>query len=210
MPSHVDLLYIISCNERNSSNHPIPAFRLAPIASIASALPSPDKRLRAHLNGKVAVFDLEAFMEDDTDDVAFVVIRTVECSEASVTMASAGGPLRWTEDIYMKSKVSKYAMQQIAKCQFQPSPGDKPNSYPLQASTTTAVHTTIPFIQTRIDPADLFFFHHRQLLRMYALEYPESKPHIDDLLDYVDNRYGVEFAEAERSFELGLVTQPTF
>ena len=204
MPPHFDLLYKISCT---NSSHPIAVFRDAPIlnALLNSGTPNllPSYSTRSHLNGTIPVFDLETFMENDTDDVAFVAIRTVECSEASVLMATAGHPLRWTEAIYTKSKISKNAMQQIATCYF------RPIALPTQISPGQkfAGDTTTPLERNRIAPADLFLFHHRHLLRTYALEHSESKQHIDGLFKYVDNRYGIEFAEADSLFARGLVTQ---
>ena len=112
---------MISCDNHEPSSHPVPAFRDAPIlhpssySGVRASVPT-----RSHLNGTVPVFDLEAFMEDDTDDFAFTIIRTVECSEASVLMARADGSLRWTEAIYTRSKISKNALQKIATCYFQP------------------------------------------------------------------------------------------
>lgn len=208
MPPHFDLLYKISCNQGHAGNHPVAAFRDAPILNtlLDSGNPVllPGYSTRSHLNGTIPVFDLETFMENDTDDFAFVAIRTVECSEASVLMATAGHPLRWTEAIYTKSKISKNAMQQIATCYF------LPISLPRQISPgplKSAGDTTTPFERNRIAPADLFLFHHRHLLRTYALEHSESKQHIDGLFKYVDNRYGTEFAEADSLFARGVVTQ---
>ena len=140
-------------------------------------------------------------MENDTDDIAFVVIRTIECSEASVLMARADGSLRWTEAIYTKSKISQNVMQQIATCYFHPVPVVRTNPYYQQPVVTTS------FEQNQITPADLFFFHHRHLLRTYGLKHFESKRHIDSLLEYVDNRFGIEFAEADGFFTRGLVSQ---
>lgn len=172
----------------------MPAFSDAPVLSEPHES-WPGSSTRLHLNGTIPVFDLAAFMEDDTDDMAFVAIRTVECSEASVLMVQAGHTLRWTEAIYTKSKISKNAMQQIATCYFLPVP-----------STSTG-DTKESFERNRIAPADLFLFHHRHLLRTYALEHSESTQHVDALFEYVDNRYGIEFAEAENLFARGLITQ---
>lgn len=188
MPHHFHLLYKVSCNKSHTSRHPAPAFRDAPILN-ATHESRPGSSTRLHLNGTIPVLDLEAFMEDDTDDFAFVAIRTVECSEASVLMVQAGHTLPWTEAIYTKSKILKNAMQQIATCHF------------LWSSTTES------FERNRIAPADLFLFHHRHLLRTYALKHPESTQHVDALFEYVDNRYGVAFAEAENLFARGLITQ---
>ena len=203
MPPHTDLIYMISCDKGNIPGcHVVPAYRDAPVAFEPS-----DRSTRSHLKGKVPVLDLEAFMENETDDIAFIIIRTIKCSEASVMIARAGGPLRWTEDIYTKSKISKIAMQQVATCYFQPNFEETKPSHPYSTHTMSLRNITAPFERNRIVPADLFFFHHRHLLRTYALEHSESRQHIDALLEYVDNRYGMEFAEAESLIEGGMVTQ---
>lgn len=200
MPPHCDLLYKISCSD--GGHHSAPAFRDTPILDKDKTGRLHYERL--HLNGTVHVFDLEAYMQDDTDDVAFVVIRTVDCSQSSVSMARAGGPLQWTEEIYMKSKITKMAMQQIATCYFQPIPDilepvstfDKPKSDSKQPSDLN-----------QITPAELFFFHHLHLLRDYQTKHSESKQHIDAFLEYVDSRYGEDFTEAESLFACGLVSK---
>lgn len=202
MPSHFDLLYKIECKE---GSHPAPAFRDAPILDVIEDW-KPSKA-RSHLNGRVPLFDLEAYMENDTDGIDYVVIRTVECSEASVLMVRAGGPIRWTEALYTKSKASKNALQEIATCYFRPVSVQKIDTHSPYYLTKSSRDTTPPFEQNRIIPADLFLFHHRQSLKNYALEQPESREHIEDLLEYLDNRFGTEFAEANSLFVRGLVTQ---
>jgi hypothetical protein len=142
-------------------------------------------------------------MDDETDDIAFVVIRTVECSEASILMARAGVPLRWTEDVYAKSRVSKDVLQQIATCHFQPAP--KPERDPYSYSPPSP--PTSPFDHNRITPLELFLFHHRQLLEKHVAQYPETKEHMGGLLQYMDNRCHKDFEEAENLFARGLVTQ---
>ena len=152
------------------------------------------------------MLDLQALMENETDDVAFVVIRTVECSEASILMARADGSLRWTEAIYMKSKISKHVMRHIATCYFQPAPPKRDNlGLPSPAKSSNG--SIASFEQNRVDPADLFVFHHRQLLRTYLSAHKESKKHIQALLKYIETRCSKKFAEADDLFARGLVTQ---
>ena len=204
MLPHFDILYKIYCKDGHSGAHSAPAFRDVP-SPIEYEFQNLSVR-SLHLNGTVPVFDLEAFMENDTDDLAFVVVRMIECSEASVQIASAGGHLRWTESIYMKSKKSKHAMQKVATCYFQSVSKEKEdNSYPPMSPTPGVTREL--FEQNRITPARLFFFHHRELLRVHALEYPESKQHVNALFKYIDDCYGREFAEADILFTRGLVTQ---
>lgn len=210
MPLHFDLLYKVLCREEHSLplDHPI---------SFSRDMPIPDARFDAttsslhlhghgHLNGKIPVFDIGALREDNSDEIAFIIVRTVECSKASVLMARAGGLLRWTEDIYMKSQVSKTALQQIATCYYQPvSKKDSDNlvsAFPKSSSTSEA-----PLLQNQIFPADLFLFHHRQALEEYVAQNADSKQHICAVLEYTRSRFGSEFAEADRLFTKGLVTQ---
>jgi hypothetical protein len=180
----------------------VPAFRDTPIAD-ALFDPNEQDSLEgvSHLNGTIPIFDLKAFMENDADGIAFVIMRTVECSEASILMARAGVPLRWTEDIYTKSKISKNVLQDIATCYFRP----LSNSYHIDPPLTS-VEPPQSFEQYRITPVDLFLFHHRLPLESYVLENLESKHHIDALLEYVSHRFGLEFAEAETLFARGLVS----
>lgn len=201
MPPHVDLIYKISCEHDIPGSHPVPAFRDAPIPDA----PIPDApwdtedqdvpNSRSHLDGTIPIFDLEAFMEDETDGMAFVVIRTVECSEASILMARACVPLRWTEDVYAKSRISKDVLQHIATCHFQPTSKRGKNPYGY------------PFNHNLITPLVLFMFHHRHLLEKHVAQNPESKKHMNGLLQYIDNRCHKDFEEADSLFERGLVTQ---
>ena len=142
-------------------------------------------------------------MNDETDDMAFVVIRVVECSEASVLMARAGVPLRWTEDVYMKSRVSKDVLQRIATCHFQPAPN--PEKYPYGFSPPSPPPSS--FNHNWITPLNLFFFHHRHLLEKHVAQHPETKDHINGLLQYMEIRCHVDFEVADNLFSLGLVTQ---
>lgn len=191
MPPHFNLLYKIACNRKDTSNHPMPAFRDTPVPDLPENSGHQSLPPDLHLNGTLPVYDLGTFMENDSDDIAFVVIRTVECSEASVLIARTGGSLRWTEDVYMKSNTSKYAMQQIATCYFQRFPQPK----------------KVPFAPNLIVPADLFLYHHRHLLRTFASEHSEAKEHINGLLEYMGDRFGREFAEADSLLAQGQISQ---
>ncbi|KAL8629316.1 hypothetical protein Q9189_004965 [Teloschistes chrysophthalmus] len=181
----------ISCDESSTGVHAARVFRDAPGVTEATELPKKMGIPRAHLSGTKPVVDMQAFMENDKDGIAFVAIRTVQCSEASVLMARTDGSLRWTEAIYTKSKLLKRAMQKVATCHFQPVTGTKEES----------------FERNRIVPADLFLFHHRDLLRNHAIEQPETKQHIEALLRYADKRFGIEFVEADSLFAGDLVDQ---
>lgn len=111
-----------------------------------------------HLSGAVPVLDLQSLMENDTDGIAFVIIRTVECSEASVLLASAGGPLWWTEAVYAKSRILKESLQTIATCHFQPvSSEEMPTTMAYNdAGKMSGQDTKSPSKRNEIDPADLF------------------------------------------------------
>ena len=192
MPPHFELLYTVDC--QHSENHPVPAFRDMPIpdAKLKAPPSSPYSHVNEHLNGTIPVFDIGALMEDNTNDTAFIIIRMVACSQASVLMARAGGLLRWNEDIYVKSQVLKHTLQHIATCYFQPV---EDTAYPDR------------FSQNRIAPADLFFFHHRKAMENYVADHADSKQHIDAVLVYMKHRFGSEFADADSLFANGLVTQ---
>ena len=145
--------------------------------------------------GELPVFDLQALMDNDTDGIAFVIIRKVNCSEASVLRAVAGGPLQWTEAIYIKSRLLHEAMRTVATCYFQPPVDEEKPS----RDTLSKRH--------QIDPADLFLFHHRALLHQYASEHPETSQHISALLEYAYERFGAEFEKADSLFARGVVDQ---
>jgi hypothetical protein len=153
---------------------------------------------RPHLNGEKPAFNLQGYMDDGRDNVAFVIIRKFECSGASVMKASSGTALSWTESIYTKSDISKSALQQIATCSFQ-SAGANPKS--IEETDWQRLE------RERIHPADLFFFHHHHLLKTWSMQNRESKEHTEDLLKYVDTKYRKQFAEAKSLFKRGLVTQ---
>lgn len=145
-----------------------------------------------HLNGNVPLYDLEGYLQSESKGNAFVAMRTVECSNATVSMLQAGVPLKWIEDIYMKSSVLKDAMRQTALCYFQPV---------SDGSEESDVY------QNQITPIDLFFYHHRQLLQDFMSKSPQSRPYIEPFIKYVDQQFGMQFAEADNLFERGLVDQ---
>jgi len=190
-------------------SHPIPAFRDRPVpdAHLHSGLmTAPTNAKRSHLNGTIPILDLEGFMENDTDGVAFVVIRTVECTQASVLMARAGGSMRWTEAIYAKSKISKDALHEVATSYFGPSPEDPYSSITPASVHPDVVQDTPVFDRNRLIHAELFLFAHRHVLGSYGLKHPDSKRHVDALIQYANEKYGREFANAEELFASNAVT----
>ena len=147
-------------------------------------------------------------MDNDTDGIAFVIIRKVNCSEASILRAVAGGPLQWTEAIYMKSRLLHEAMRTVATCYFQPPVVDEKSNtdawgLPFNSSSDKQSLSK----RNQIDPADLFIFHHRALLHEYASEHPETSQHINALLAYAYERFGAEYAKADSLFGRGVVDQ---
>lgn len=195
---------MITCKQVDPDSHAVPAFRDVPIPDELLDLEDQGTLVgHSHLNGTSPIFDLESFMEDDTDDVAFVIVRTVECSAASILMARSGMSLRWTEQIYIKSNVLRNAMQQVATCYFQPISNSNPGGDPYDHTTTSSSL----FEQNRITPVDLVLFHHRTSLQNHIREHPETEQHIGSLLEYTRKRYGPDFAEADDLFSRGLVTQ---
>lgn len=185
-PPDYELLYQISCNDLHANIHTVPAFHDAP--SVMDGFNNSTRRT-SHLQGTKPVFDPEALIVNDTDGLAFVVIRLVECSEASILAARAGSPLRWTESIYLKSKLLKDTVRTIATCYFQPfSDYDSSN-------------------RNKIEPANLFLFHHLELLKKCASEHNETTQHVHALLRYIDQRFCAEFLAAKSLFEGGLVDQ---
>ncbi|KAL8741987.1 MAG: hypothetical protein Q9190_005468 [Brigantiaea leucoxantha] len=209
IPPHFDLLYRVSCSTHDSKKHSIPAFRDMPVPDqeFGASPMSTDSHVGRHLNGRIPVFDIEALMEDDTDDIAFIIIRTVECSQASVLMAQAGGLLRWTEDIFTKSRVSKIALRQIATCYFHPVEKNQHSSYDCSHTIKTSSSTKAPLLKNQIVPVDLFLFHHRMALKDYVADHAGSKQHISAVLDYTKTMFGSEFADADSLFANGLVTR---
>ncbi|KAL9579549.1 MAG: hypothetical protein Q9212_005049 [Teloschistes hypoglaucus] len=163
MPYGYEILYMIDCDATiNDKYAPPQVYRDVPCVKEAT-----DSR-DAHLCGTKPVIDLQAFMENDKDGIAFIAVRTVHCSAASVLILRTDGPssLRWTEAIYAKSRLIKQAMGNVATCYFQ---------------TGAEEH--------------LF---ERQ---------PEATQHIENLLQYADKRFDVEFAEADSLFASGIVDQ---
>jgi hypothetical protein len=159
-----------------------------------------DWTVDSHLNGKIPIFNLENYMADDTDGIAFVVIRTIDCSETSVQMALAGVPVPYTEDVYIKSAIAKQAMETIATCYFDPANQQEIDPY--------RTPEPLPVYQrNRITPIRLFLFHHRSLLADYIAQNPASKSHIEALSQYMESRHGNDFAEAENLFTRQLVTK---
>ncbi|KAL8770708.1 MAG: hypothetical protein Q9194_005095 [Teloschistes cf. exilis] len=191
MPQDYETLYMTKCDESHAAAHAARVFRDVPSVMEATDPRSGEGTPRAHLSGTNPVIDLQAFMENEKDGIAFVAIRTVQCSEASVRMMRTDGSssLCWTEAIYTKSKLLKQAMQKTATCHFQP------------------VGEEQLFEQNLIDPGDLFLYHHHNLLRNHAKGEPVAEQHIESLLRYADKRFGGGFAKADSLFASGMVDQ---
>ncbi|KAI4117399.1 MAG: hypothetical protein LQ345_002363 [Seirophora villosa] len=189
---------------RKQGFHVASAFRDAPV--VKDPLDSNSTR---RFDGEVPVFDLQALMDNDTDGTAFVVIRTVKCSETSVLRAIAGGPLRWTEAIHMKSRLLQEAIGSVATCYFQPIIAEeKQMNDPYDGSSNNpSGDNKSSSKRNQIDPADLFIFHHRALLKEYASTHPETSPYISALLAYTLERFGAEYEKADNLFACGIVDQ---
>ena len=184
----------------------MPAFYDAPVLPPGETRAEPLSP-RSHLNGTLPVFDVAAFMDNEEDDIPFVIIRNVECSEVSVMMARANGVLRWSEDIYIKSKILKMAFQQIATCYFQAPLEDDNDNYNFRYLKTSPDQNQPLYKQNQLNPANLFLFHHHRLLAAYGVQHPESKSHINALLDYMHTQYSKEFTDAENHFAKGQVNR---
>ena len=154
------------------------------------------------------MYDLEAYMEDETDGIPFVVVRSIECSGASVLMARDGGSLRWTESIYIKSSMLKTALRRIASCYYQPLAKEYMRiTGPTTSSTGAYDDIELQFEQNRLTPPDLFLYHHRHALSLSGLQHYEMQQHIYCLLSHTEAQRGALFAEAESLFSHGLVDQ---
>lgn len=97
-------------------------------------------------------------------------------------------------------------MRHIATCYSQPAP-PKRDDFGLHNLEKLPKGFIASFEKNRVDPADLFVFHHRQLLRTYFSKHNESEKHIQALLKYIEIRYFKKCAEADDFFARGLVTQ---
>lgn len=150
-----------------------------------------------HLTGSSPVLDPRSYIEDEASDIAFVMIKTIECSEAAVLMTRSGEPLHSPGQIYMKSGLAKKAMQEVATCYYQFVP-DVGSHYEIR---------DYPLEQNLIIRPDLFVFHHRHLFSLYTQQRPESKGHVEALQLFAELQFGSAFAEADNLFSQGMVTQ---
>lgn len=143
-------------------------------------------------------------MRDKEDEIPFIILRTIECSEASVLMARNNCSHAWAEDVYMKSQKLKTSLQQIATCYFQPTKDTMDERFGFNTKNLVYLET---LSQNLIAPADSFLYHHRQALANYATENIHSQRHTRALIDYIKLRFESKFAETDNLFAKGLVTQ---
>lgn len=188
----------------DKSNHPVPAFRDVPTTGKHSNYDM-GWNTQSHLNGKIPIFDLEDYMNNATDGIAFVVIRTIDCSETSVQMSLAGVSLPYTEKVYIKSAIARHALEAITTCYF--NPVEEQRRGPTYFGRVGEQRQEPAYERNRITPVDLFLFHHRMLLADYVVQHPVSKPHMEPLLQYMESHFESEFAEAEDLFTRQLVTK---
>lgn len=206
-PSHVVTVYRIKCLRESDNSHPVPAFLDCPAPDVGLEEEDDEEKIFAfqgHLNGTIPVFDLENFMNEESDDIAFVIMRTVLCSEASVVLARAQGTITWEEAVYVKSAILKIALHNTASCYFQPVK-DPPEDDGVSGSDSPLDGPA--YENNQIFPADLFLYHHRESMEKYVKENFGSQQHISALLHYAAKKYGTDFAEADRLFSTGLVCQ---
>lgn len=155
---------------------------------------------RPHLNGEDPMLDVQAYMDDTTDDVAFVIVRTYQCTNNNVMLLKSGATLSFTEAIYIKSAASKSAIDEIATCHFR-------SHIPPPPPMPGAKNDLFAFEMNQISPAELFFFHHHKLMKTWIVDNPDSRAHIERLLQYIAGKYGSKFDEAESLLDKGVINQ---
>jgi hypothetical protein len=158
-----------------------------------------------HLNGNVPIFDPETVLHERFNGPAFVVVRTIECSNASIQMARNGTSLRWTDKIYLKSRVSKDILQKIGMCHFQSHSQDGDNLHDDSSMGTCSLGASYQYLE--IAPLKLFLFHLRFVQPQYIEVHPTAQDLVDGLLQYSNSRYGRDFEEAETLLAQDLVSQ---
>ena len=139
-------------------------------------------------------------MEDENDDVAFVIVRHVQCSDSSAVRLQAGGGLQFTEHIYTKSAYLKKALDLTATCYFHPV--EKPSGIGFIQEIEQPAYA---YEGNRIEPFDLFMFHHQKALKEYATLDPVSEAHLHAFVEYTEVEHGASFAEADSLFSNGSV-----
>jgi hypothetical protein len=145
-----------------------------------------------NLNGHPSILSLSDFLNDETSDTAFILVRTVKCSAASILMAHTGVSQPSTEKIYLKCRLLKEVMHKFVMCHF-------------HAERRCPPQSVCP--STGIAPLKLFLFHYRSVLQKYTKDHPTAKAQIGGLLRYSEMRFGKEFEEAEDLLARGLVSQ---
>jgi hypothetical protein len=160
---------------------------------------------RLHLNGNVPIYDFEAALNDGISKTAFVVVRTIKCSNVSIQMALNNTSLLWTEQVYLKSKVSKEMLHKIAMCHFQShSPGGgNLHGNPSMETRSLGVSNS----QLEIAPLKLILFYLRFERPNYIEIHPRANDLVNGLLQYSESRFSEDFEEAETLLAQNFVSQ---
>ena len=188
------MVFQIVCTDNDGACHDAKAFKTYPFTTETN-----EDANRLHLNGTQPIYDLKTFVEDNDDRTAFVLVKSADCAEAAMTIAHTTKPIPWKERLFVKSDVSKKALDQIATCYFHTASGDdRETPYDLTRKAFSIPNSSL--IDSR-----LFLFHHRHLLEPYAKQNPESQKYMEALDKFSMDSYGPEFADVDVLFDKGLV-----
>ena len=144
-----------------------------------------------HVGGRAPIYDLEAYMEENSD-LAFIVLRRYQCPGRT--------PIR-DEEIYVTSSNLRSALCAVARCYTNKLPKDK-----YSVAITPAIPPPLVEGQILQDPY-LYIYHHRLLLQEYVDENPEASVHVNSLLAYMSQMYGDSYREADRLFRERVMTR---
>ena len=144
-----------------------------------------------HIQGRVPIYDLGKYMEENPD-LAFIVLRRCKCPSRTAIQ---------DEEIYIISSTLRSALYAVARCYVSKLPKDK-----YSGAKERAIPSPLAEEQILQDPYP-YMYHHRIPLQRYVAENPEASVHVNSLLAYTSRMYGNSYREADNLFRQRLVSR---
>ena len=157
------------------------------------------------MEGERPIYDLNSCLTAE-DDVAFIIIREVYCSERALDLSQSGLGRIWYENLCIKSFALRSALNATATCYIYTTQAQKDVQGGPYGERGSADNASL-MAERELYVPHLFLYHHRSRLREYASKHSDALSHIKALLAYASYKYGDAYEEADALFSNGFVTR---
>jgi hypothetical protein len=148
------------------------------------------RRQSSHLSGNKPVYQLRDYV-NQFQQSSFVIVKNRTCGDQ---IALSHSQERYNETMIILSDDLRQAIQKVATCPI----GRRELDGGKSGGKGDLLEMDAPY---------LFLYRHRELLRVYSQSAATPlRTMIDAILEYLDNNYAQEYAEAAELISRGMIT----